>query len=58
MNISLSKILQMHWKGFPIRYMPLNISKYYIYCIGYLYFNINKKEKNNIIGVILNVLQR
>jgi hypothetical protein len=58
MNISLSKILQMHWKGFPIRYMPLSISKYYIYIIGYLYFNINKKEKENITGVILNVFNK
>jgi hypothetical protein len=46
----------MHQKGFPIRYMSLNLSKYYIYLIGLLYFFINKNEKKNIIRVIYHVL--
>jgi hypothetical protein len=58
MMISLSKLFQMHWKGFPIRCMPFSVSKYYIYLIGLLYYIINKNEKNNIIGIVFNVLQK
>jgi hypothetical protein len=58
MKISLSKLFQMHWKGFPIRFMPFSISKYYIYLVGSIYYIINNNEKKNIIGIISNVLQK
>ena len=56
MNLSLSKLIQMHQKGFPIRHMSLNMSKYYIYLIGFIYYTLNKSEKNNIIRIIYHVL--
>lgn len=58
LHLNLSKFFQMRLNSWLMRFLPFNLSRYYLITLGRLYYFFNRKEKALIANTINFVLEK
>jgi Kdo2-lipid IVA lauroyltransferase/acyltransferase len=58
LKLNLSKFLQMKLNSFLFRFLPFSVSRFYLCCLGRLYYLLNWREKKLITQTIAHIFKR